>query len=355
MEEMLYDPAGAINRMTRKVLPRDLHLLIQHMFHNEYWNRAWVVQEIVLAHKVVVSLDIQTYTLSDFGRRVHLFNVELRDTPFEQFDIRESQSLRDSIRNTSLLSLLRRFRNKHCVIPQDRILSLLSTCHEDDKIEVDYDMHWRDLVARVLKNSRHESCVCVVALVAKSFSTSGCFLTNDLQTNRVVIAFDATNLGINRHGHLRLWKTPSSQLKDCPLHLMGALRHMFWITSLPEFLRKPDAQDEVFDLPTALREFMDLGEYKHFWQHYPKDTSYRWCSFKSGWSIGVDDEFLNICTVRISISLSTPLIILPPPTSCGFSSSRYIGDYIPFTGFRIEQVPVDEDRFLPGARFGYEL
>jgi hypothetical protein len=274
VEQMLSDPAGAINRLDRRDdLRRNLHLLGQHILHNEYWNRAWVVQEIFLAPKVIVFLDVLTYTLSEFVRRVHLLDVDLTGTPFEQFDVGENQSLRESIRNTSLLFLLHRFRNKRCVIPHDRIFSLLSICHEDDRVDVDYNVHWTQLAIAVLSKSKHSLCVCFAALVVESLVSPGCNIDTDHPAFTVVLSFEVSKLIVGRTGSLT---TPDTHPSLCVGALRVTVNALISRTPLGPGLKRVRqyVPGDSLDLSTALRDSMDLEENQQLWQHYPTDISY---------------------------------------------------------------------------------
>lgn len=149
-------------------LQTDLDLIGRYVLHNEYWNRAWVVQEIVLARSVVVSLDVTTLSLRRFCRRIDRLRLDITQTPFQQFEICHDQDPLQSLRNTSLLSLLGRFRDKDCAVPRDRVFSLLAMCHPEEQIGVDYGSPWVDILVKIFAKTRHIPCICSAALLARS-------------------------------------------------------------------------------------------------------------------------------------------------------------------------------------------
>ena len=149
-------------------LQKNLDLIGRYVLHNEYWNRAWVVQEIVLARIVVVSLNVTTMSLRRFCRRIHRLRLDLTETPFQQFEIYNNQDPLQSLRNSSLLSLLGRFRDKDCAVPRDRVFSLLAMCHPEEQIRVDYGSSWTDVVVKILGKTRHIPCICSATLLARS-------------------------------------------------------------------------------------------------------------------------------------------------------------------------------------------
>jgi hypothetical protein len=139
---------------------------------NEYWNRAWVTLEIVLARHVSVLLDDMSFSLPDMGEKVTALGLEFTDPQFEQFCLSgggRGVDLPSGIFwDQSLLYLLSWFRTKNCSIPHDRVFSLLLLCHEDDVIEVDYDTPNTPMALHVLTRSMKAICVCSAAVVATS-------------------------------------------------------------------------------------------------------------------------------------------------------------------------------------------
>ena len=187
-------------------LQGNMQLVGRYILYNEYWNRAWVIQEIVIACSVIVSLDMTTLRLSECSNRFLRLGLDISQTPFEQFIGRGTQSLRALVSDRSLLFLLHWFRDKHCSVPYDRVFALLAVCQEADRLEVDYDMHWTDLALHVLGNHRHELCVCSAALVTRSliFNPSKPRTGNRTCIRRPMLAFDGRYIHIDSYANPKL-------------------------------------------------------------------------------------------------------------------------------------------------------
>ncbi|OAL44803.1 hypothetical protein IQ07DRAFT_592082 [Pyrenochaeta sp. DS3sAY3a] len=143
-------------------------ILNKHIIENQYWGRAWVTQEVVLARKVVVWLG---YNMIDFKSMInglkyfYLVDHGKAQTPnhFSQF----VENWTTSLRSDKLIALVARFHNKACHTQHDRIYSLLSLCSEFDRpIKVDYDISRTQLAVQVLKQCPKSLCLCSAIVVA---------------------------------------------------------------------------------------------------------------------------------------------------------------------------------------------
>jgi hypothetical protein len=126
-----------------------------------------VTQEIVLALCIVVSLGTELFNYSDLFYHT-TYMPELRiDNSFYQFEyINQKQST--ELRGSSLLYLLRHFRNKRCSVPRDRVYSLLSVCDESYKLDVDYETPTAELAYQLLECYRDCMCLCAAIIVAEA-------------------------------------------------------------------------------------------------------------------------------------------------------------------------------------------
>lgn len=55
------------------------------IFHNPYWTRAWVIQEIVLAQRVEVSLDTERFEFTQLTQNIRNFCLDWAGTHFAHF------------------------------------------------------------------------------------------------------------------------------------------------------------------------------------------------------------------------------------------------------------------------------
>lgn len=139
--------------------------MISCLYNNEYWTRAWVTQEILLARSVLVIMDDQTILLSLLVDRLKfLFLTE--SEAFKQSHFSQYTSERDyspSLDENSLILLMNRFRGKECSVPQDRVFSLLALCPPSSRVAVDYGQSPSSLFHSILAKQGDSLCACDVA------------------------------------------------------------------------------------------------------------------------------------------------------------------------------------------------
>jgi hypothetical protein len=175
------------------------------VFNNEYFIRAWVVQEVLLARSVVILLCGESFKLPDLVKtRLNLDNVDLgsfRDcalTRFAHFIDRYGK-----IPTESLIHLLDEFRDKQCEIPRDRIYSLLSLSSDSHPLEVDYEQTDEDVAYEALTHSDGPLCVCSALLVAQTLrlaeKVDGTGLSLSSSDGNTMLEFELKGLKYARH------------------------------------------------------------------------------------------------------------------------------------------------------------
>ncbi|KAJ8107009.1 hypothetical protein OPT61_g9161 [Boeremia exigua] len=155
----------------------------EYLFNNEYWSRAWITQEISLASQAIVLLDNEPIDFSDLISSLESFSL-LESGPYKFSAF--SQHVKDGLSRSldgasrsgnppaeSLLSLLSRFRNKRCFVPQDRVFSLLSLCDPACRVQVDYRQNSAQLIWNVLTSNTGPTCICEAVSVVHSLGFDG--------------------------------------------------------------------------------------------------------------------------------------------------------------------------------------
>jgi hypothetical protein len=347
MSTLLAEPSS--NRITRNEPTerrRGLELIGRYILHNEYWDRAWVVQEIILARHVVISLNATMLPLSEFSRRINQLDVDLAGTPFRQFDICNQTFPLQSLRKTSIMSLLGWFRNKDCAVPEDRVFSLLAMCCPEERIEVNYANIWTDLVMQVLSKTRNSPCICSAALLTRSLIPLDHLHSSDaVHTAEPMFTFDITDVyappgkilwswGISHDSDeedvhttftsisltqraclkdlLRTVKAamkisvPSTSLDD-----PGAtdLKHLY---SLQDILRglytnpswvSPERREKSISLVKLFHVFLTSDCIKTYLHLFGRmETTLLWFNFAPGWFISAKEDQPDIVTLRVSFS-----------------------------------------------------
>lgn len=145
---------------------QDMAFLEEHVFKNEYWTRAWVVQEIVLAKLVEVSLDTERFPFTQLIQNIRSFCLNWAGTHFEQFAFDGEGTVK--FRNKSLLTLLDRFQEKGCSLVHDRVFSLLALCNDGADVVVNYDLSRSLLAYLTLRAHQEKLCICSARVVASN-------------------------------------------------------------------------------------------------------------------------------------------------------------------------------------------
>ncbi|KAH7092546.1 heterokaryon incompatibility protein-domain-containing protein, partial [Paraphoma chrysanthemicola] len=130
---------------------------------NEYWERAWIIQEIFLASTVTVWTDKIPLRFEHLHWTIDFFYLAWKDKPIAQFKLHtrgtpepkqlalEFAQAKALYKGTRLTYLLLQFPEKLCEVPRDRIFSLLSISAEGSRINVDYNVPdlvvWRNVLS----------------------------------------------------------------------------------------------------------------------------------------------------------------------------------------------------------------
>jgi hypothetical protein len=142
-----------------------------------YWSRAWIVQEVLLAHRVKLMIENHMLpidalaTLPPYHRA-----MPMKWTPYGKLETRIlhvrkllQQSERPGI---PLLYLLNCFQFQDCHIDRDRIFSLLGLCKDGANFHVDYSISDYRLALNILAFCSDSFCLCAISIVAKALRLS---------------------------------------------------------------------------------------------------------------------------------------------------------------------------------------
>jgi hypothetical protein len=142
-----------------------------------YWKRLWIIQEVVLASKIVVYdgfsqvpweniarvLDmIRTSAEFKFGLRASSFGKEITESPMSLLysfkSLKAFGEINTEDENRTILDLLKRYRHSLCLDSRDRVFGLLSIAKQccQRALPVDYSMSGYDLAGKVVEHSISE-------------------------------------------------------------------------------------------------------------------------------------------------------------------------------------------------------
>lgn len=135
---------------------------------NNYWRRAWVTQEILLARRVTFmagSAMAEAKALKRLHRSVHSFRFTESSPGLGQ--LLHVLAERDGpVQKFGLLGLLELMQSKDCTIVRDRLYSLLALCREGSVISVDYQLSNRNFLLGLLGHYRDSTCLCTTGLLS---------------------------------------------------------------------------------------------------------------------------------------------------------------------------------------------
>lgn len=135
---------------------------------HEYWSRAWITQEVVLAQHPVVCVESGLYDLKEVFKRHGQILDLTRENAFYLLSLHILGLTKLSLRGSTIFQALDIFgTGKHCSKILDRIYSLLALV-PSSKIEVDYNISARQLWQRAVTTFQGPLCFCGIFLVAKA-------------------------------------------------------------------------------------------------------------------------------------------------------------------------------------------
>ncbi|KAJ4347210.1 uncharacterized protein N0V89_011149 [Didymosphaeria variabile] len=129
---------------------------------NQYWRRAWILQEVVLAKQAMVILRDEEMRLEDLEK--DLWSYKLGHLRLWSRTVISSKM--GHSRDLSLIRLIAEVGDRECSKPRDRIFSLLSLCDKGQHLKVDYNISEVELMVEIFNHCKDELCFCSAAVVA---------------------------------------------------------------------------------------------------------------------------------------------------------------------------------------------
>lgn len=150
---------------------------MQALMRRDYWFRAWIIQEVVLAHDIDVHCGSAVVEWGMLVRTCLALQASLPDSPAIQLMARREAALQDDqvTHDETLESLIRTYSRCGCSDRRDRIfalLSLASDCTFSQGLQPDYRMSRLELLVRVLEFCRPENPIEFVSLMFEALGES---------------------------------------------------------------------------------------------------------------------------------------------------------------------------------------
>lgn len=173
---------GKNDRISSEILSKTtLRDYFGFVWFNEYWTRAWIAQEVILAKDPVLMTANHLISFPDFVKEYINFEWLSRWSAWlersSDMDLKSTDMygvLRAWIKwgaylgyttKPGITEWLNKLQDVNCTLIHDRIFSLLELCEEGRHIPVDYNMPRSELVYRVLNARYHRVCLCEIFLL----------------------------------------------------------------------------------------------------------------------------------------------------------------------------------------------
>jgi hypothetical protein len=184
------------------------------IFRHEYWTRAWITQEVILAQGHLTFMAGEAEVRREEMDKFMVF-TDLR--PMGDFWTQFATE-----KEHSLLILLHTFQLQKCTVERDKVYSLLSLCDQETFLEVDYDTSELTFVEQVLRSCAGAACLCSSTLLAAALCvwTPALSLTPQIVRPPLLqVEAQARQTGYRRDpGHLSTDRT-SMSIFDVPRHI----------------------------------------------------------------------------------------------------------------------------------------
>ncbi|CAN9346902.1 unnamed protein product [Alternaria sp. RS040] len=133
---------------------------MSHFFKSDYWDRAWITQEVGLARSITfMACNEEVDRWQPPEEKGDDAMVPRNPNPVY------SENYSHRWRGKSLVYLVELFFYKECHDRRDRIFSLLGLCGEGSDLEVDYGISRTDLIMRVLQVCSNSFCLCAINML----------------------------------------------------------------------------------------------------------------------------------------------------------------------------------------------
>jgi hypothetical protein len=133
---------------------------LNRFLSSEYWERAWITQEVALAHRVTLCAGTSQLDAKRLGGDIAYRSHGKRI-------LNQLPPRTHALQGRSLIYLLDHFGQKQSGIPRDRIYSLLALCDDGSDLQVDYDMSDEKLARYVLRCCKRSFCLCAIRTVTQ--------------------------------------------------------------------------------------------------------------------------------------------------------------------------------------------
>lgn len=132
---------------------------------NQYWDRLWIVQEVLLAKRVLVKCGLEQVPLDHiiapfYYRKEDMISFLLHVTKGQGLGILKLMKGVSNLHRADLYEMVGTYRQQLCARTHDRIYALLAVSRDGRRIEINYRWTTSQLVQHVLERAAMPSLLC---------------------------------------------------------------------------------------------------------------------------------------------------------------------------------------------------
>jgi hypothetical protein len=146
--------------------------------HHEYWNRAWITQEVVLAQHVTLCIQ---------EKEIDLARLDRPHEPFPRAIETLRPSAKQKLKGRSLIYLIDQFEDKDSHDPRDKVYSLLALSGDGSELQVDYNSSIETLAKSTLRCCKRSFCFCSLRVVASALGLGDYYHQYDVNASEEAV------------------------------------------------------------------------------------------------------------------------------------------------------------------------
>ncbi|CZR65228.1 uncharacterized protein PAC_15128 [Phialocephala subalpina] len=135
--------AKSVDTRAKHVAEIKLEYFLHGLIHEGYWNRAWIVQEVGMASKIMVSFGSEPMEWNDFVKLLNWYREKNSNDAATQSILKLDNMRRSKFAQTgnfSLQNLVDEFRDAFCTLPHDKVYAFIGLANDtaENEIPINY-------------------------------------------------------------------------------------------------------------------------------------------------------------------------------------------------------------------------
>lgn len=200
--------AKSVDTRAKHLAEIKLEYFLHNLIHEGYWNRAWVIQEVGMASKIIVSFGSGSMEWKDFVKLLNWYREQNPNDAATESILKLDNMRRSKFAQTSsfsLQNLVDEFRDAFCTLPHDKVYAFIGLANDtvEDEIPINYQKSasevYHDIMRHHFDSLQSESqqtssieAVYFAALVRRLLTREKIQQPREIRTFREAITKDST-------------------------------------------------------------------------------------------------------------------------------------------------------------------